>query len=221
VIVFVGAFLGAWIAAGDKHISYAGFQIAFAYLLCVVQGPSASFDMVVARDRVIGILVGNIVSYFIATRVWPVSVGPRIDSALQRARRQLESIASGIDGWSRRRVTAEAHSMLDEITSDINLAAYEPAWIRPEHTWLEARQNAVEAAQRLKPPLLAIAELAPEATSIGLRDSLDTAGRLEGGAVRNESPQDKPLASLEELLRVRIAAFQLAMSKLNQAEEHG
>ena len=52
VIVFAGAFLGAWIAAGDKHISYAGFQIAFAYFLCVIQGPSPSFNMVVARDRV-------------------------------------------------------------------------------------------------------------------------------------------------------------------------
>src|SRR5262249_4048089 len=41
-IVFAGAFLAAWIAAGDKHISYAGFQIAFAYFLCVIQGPSPS-----------------------------------------------------------------------------------------------------------------------------------------------------------------------------------
>ncbi len=67
-IVFAGAFLAAWIAAGDKHISYAGFQLAFAYFLCVIQGPSPSFDMVVARDRVIGILLGNVVSYFAATQ---------------------------------------------------------------------------------------------------------------------------------------------------------
>jgi multidrug resistance protein MdtO len=72
-IVFAGAFLAAWIAAGNKHISYAGFQLAFAYFLCVIQGPSPSFDMVVARDRVLGILLGNIVSYFagLASQRWP------------------------------------------------------------------------------------------------------------------------------------------------------
>ena len=84
VIVFMGAFLGAWIAVGDKHISYAGFQVAFAYFLCVIQGPSPSFDMVVARDRVIGILLGNVVSYFVATRIWPVSVGPRIGNSISQ-----------------------------------------------------------------------------------------------------------------------------------------
>ena len=161
-IVFAGAFLAAWIAAGDKHISYAGFQLAFAYFLCVIQGPSPSFDMVVARDRVIGILLGNIVSYFAATRVWPVSVGPRIDSALQKAKQKLESVFEAADGWSRRRLVAETQSMMEGITSDIRLAAYEPEWIRPDRTRLAAQQHAAEAIQKLQTPMLGVAELAPE-----------------------------------------------------------
>jgi multidrug resistance protein MdtO len=221
LIVLVGAFVGAWIAAGNKHVSYAGFQFAFAYFLCVIQGSSPSFDMVVARDRVIGVLLGNIVSYSMATWLWPVSVGPRIDSALQKASRHLGSIAGGIDGWSRRRVAAEAHSALEEVASDIGLAAYEPSSIRPENTWLDARRHAVEEAQNLQAPLLAIAELAPEQTRMQLRESLNAGRRPEEGATWNPSPQNTPLASLEQLLRIRIAAFQLAMSKLNQAEEHG
>ncbi len=147
-IVFFGAFLGAWVAAGDKHISYAGFQIAFAYLLCVIQGPSPSFNMVVARDRVIGILLGNVVSYFVATRIWPVSVGPRIDDALHKTKHNLESMAEAIDRWSRWRVAAETHSMLNEITSDIHLAAYEPASIRPRSVRLAAQQDAAEAGAK-------------------------------------------------------------------------
>src|SRR5262249_60867710 len=70
-IVFVGAFLAAWIAAGDKHISYAGFQLGFAYFLCIIQGPSPSFDMAVARDPVIGILFWDKDSYFSGTRALP------------------------------------------------------------------------------------------------------------------------------------------------------
>ena len=173
-IVFAGAFLAAWIAAGDKHISYAGFQLAFAYFLCVIQGPSPSFDMVVARDRVVGILLGNIVSYFAATRIWPVSVGPRIDAALQKATQKLESVLEASDVWARRRLVAETQSMMEGVVSDIRLAAYEPEWIRPDRTRLAAQQNAAEAIHQLQPPMLGVAELAPEEARNSLQDSLES-----------------------------------------------
>ena len=65
IIVFLVALASAWIAAGDERIAYAGFQIAFAFFLCVIQGAGPSFDMVTARDRVIGILLGNVVIYLL------------------------------------------------------------------------------------------------------------------------------------------------------------
>jgi multidrug resistance protein MdtO len=217
VIVLVGAFLGAWIAAGDKHISYAGFQIAFAYLLCVIQGPSPSFNMVVARDRVIGILLGNVVSYFVATWIWPVSVGPRIDHALHKAKHNLESMVETIDRWPRRRLAAETHSLLNEIASDIHLASYEPVSIRPRRTRLVAQQHAAEAARRLEPALLGIAELTPEWERSGLHGRLNWQAVSESGS--NTLTGAKPLATLENLVRVRIGAFQQAMSHLIRAEQ--
>jgi multidrug resistance protein MdtO len=219
IIVFVGAFLGAWIAAGDKHISYAGFQIAFAYLLCVIQGPSPSFNMVVARDRVIGILLGNVVSYFVATQIWPVSVGPRINDALHRVKHNLESVGGVVDRWSRRRLAAETYSILNEATSDIHLAAYEPASIRPGSTWLDAQQNAVEAARRLEPALLCIAELAPPQERSRLHVPLDCRVAAGSYANPNSHTEAKTLVTLENLVRVRISAFQQSLSNLKQAEQ--
>jgi len=213
VVVFVGAFLAAWIAVGDKHISYAGFQLGFAYFLCVIQGPSPSFDMAVARDRVIGILLGNIVSYFVSTRVWPVSVGPRIDGALQKAKRRLESVFEAADGWSRRRLVAETQSMVE--------GAYEPARIRPDRTRLAAQQHAAEAIQKLQTPMLGLAELAPEEARENLHDFLDRTTAVETPAFLHRSPGSKPLAALETILRVRIAALQESMSNLKQAEQDG
>jgi multidrug resistance protein MdtO len=61
-VVFLGALASAWVSAGSPRISYAGFQIAFAFFLCIIQGPSPSFDLVTARDRVIGILFGILVA---------------------------------------------------------------------------------------------------------------------------------------------------------------
>jgi multidrug resistance protein MdtO len=221
VVVFVGAFLAAWIAAGDKHISYAGFQLGFAYFLCIIQGPSPSFDMAVARDRVIGILLGNIVSYFAATRVWPVSVGPRIDGALQKAKQRLESVFEAADAWSRRRLVAETQSMVEGITSDIRLAAYEPARIRPDHSRLAAQQHTAEAIQRLQTPMLGLAELAPEEARDKLHDFLDLTATAETPAFLTRPPKSESLVALEMVLRVRIAALQLAVSNLKQAEQDG
>src|SRR5215469_14866477 len=209
-IVFVGAFLAAWIAAGDKHISYAGFQLGFAYFLCIIQGPSPSFDMAVARDRVIGILLGNIVSYFAATQIWPVSVGPRIDGALQKAKQRLESVFEAADGWSRRRVVAETQSMVEGITSDIRLAAYEPARIRPDRTRLAAQQHAAEAIQKLQTPMLGVAELAPEHVRNSLRNSLDRTATPDTPTSLYRPRESKSLAALETVLRVRMAALQQA-----------
>src|ERR1700740_2005495 len=70
IVVFAAAFVSAWIAAGSPRISYVGFQIAFAFFLCVVQGSSPAFDLTVARDRIIGILFGNIVVYLMFTNIW-------------------------------------------------------------------------------------------------------------------------------------------------------
>src|SRR5262249_4824585 len=60
-VVFLGGLASAWVAAGSPRISYAGFQLAFAFFLCVIQGPSPAFDLSIARDRIIGILLGNVV----------------------------------------------------------------------------------------------------------------------------------------------------------------
>ena len=64
-VVFLVALASAWVAAGSARISYAGFQIAFAFFLCVIQGPSPAFDLTIARDRIVGILLGNLVVYLI------------------------------------------------------------------------------------------------------------------------------------------------------------
>lgn len=219
VVVFAGAFLAAWIGAGSKHISYAGFQMAFAYFLCVIQGPRPSFDMVVARDRVIGILFGNAVSYVVATQVWPVSVGPSIDKAIRNLKQSMKDIAGAKDSWSRRRLSAEAQAMLDETASNLRLALYEPASVRPGSPWLERRRVTVQRAQDLEPSLLGVAELAPSSIRAEIQECFRDE-RQPGGPTGHLEPSNTPFNALEGLMISRIASFQAALSNLNQAEEH-
>ena len=94
-IVFLAALVSGWIAAGSPRIAYVGFQVAFAFFLCVIQGAAPAFDMAVARDRVIGILFGNLVVALVFTLIWPVSVADRVDPALTSVLRSARRDGGG------------------------------------------------------------------------------------------------------------------------------
>jgi len=152
-MVFLATLASGWVAAGSPRISYAGFQIAFAFLLCAVQGPAPAFDMTVARDRVIGILFGNLVVYLIFTNVWPVSVAGRVDAAMASLLRQLSAMATAARSRSCA-LASDACATLGAIEQDLVLARYEPSSVRPTNDWLAARSRAAAEIAALMAPLL-------------------------------------------------------------------
>ena len=176
VVVFAGALAAGYVSAGSERISYAGFQIAFAFFLCVIQGPSPAFDLSTARDRVIGILIGNFVAYLVFTNLWPVSVGKRIDPAIAALLRRFAALMTA-DKAARPALASQAQSELAEIETDIDLAAYEPSTVRPSAQWLAARRKAADEIGALGSPLLLDAD--KDATT-----SAQIAKRLEALAGR-------------------------------------
>ncbi len=78
-------FLGGWIANGSERIAYAGWQIALAFFIAVLQGYGPTLDMQTARDRIIGILLGNLVVFVVFTSVWPVRVADLLRGSLRQA----------------------------------------------------------------------------------------------------------------------------------------
>jgi multidrug resistance protein MdtO len=147
MVVFVGALGAAYVAAGSPRVSYAGFQIAFAFFLCVIQGAGPATDMVVARDRVIGILLGNVVAYVAFAHIWPISVTRRIDTALAAAIESLGRVARAQTRTERRSLAATTEASLTAIDTDIELAAYEPPAIRSSTQWLASRRQKVDEAR--------------------------------------------------------------------------
>ena len=161
-VVFAGAFVAAWIAGGSSRIAYAGFQIAFAFFICVIQGPSPAFDMVTARDRVIGILIGNLVAYLVFVNLWPVSVARRIDPAIEALLRGLSALTLTPGPPDRRACAAGALTARGAIARDLGLLHYEPRRLRPPAGWLRNRSQTVEEVSCLIGPLLLTADRAPE-----------------------------------------------------------
>src|SRR6516164_2455517 len=91
--------LAAWVNYGSERISYAGLQLGLAFYLVVLQGYGPTIDMNTARDRIIGILFGNIVIFVIFTTIWPVSVANVVRTHLARALEQLAALVGlGVEG---------------------------------------------------------------------------------------------------------------------------
>ncbi|WP_321916285.1 FUSC family protein [Paraburkholderia sp. J11-2] len=153
-LVFAGAWLAAWVAMGSARISYAGMQIAFAFFLCVIQGAAPAFDLTLARDRVIGILIGNVVIYLVFTRVWPVSIASRIDATLKALVAQWTRIAQATDARTRSALAGGALAQYGGLRQDLGLIHYEPSWVRPEPDWVASRRRALAELEALEAPLV-------------------------------------------------------------------
>jgi multidrug resistance protein MdtO len=87
--VSVGA---AWIATSSELLAYAGMQIAFAFFLGILQGYAPATDLTVLRDRIAGILLGNIVTTIIFSSFWPQSARTGIRAALAEALRAIGEV---------------------------------------------------------------------------------------------------------------------------------
>jgi multidrug resistance protein MdtO len=172
ILVFIGALAAAYVAAGSPRISYAGFQMAFAFFLCVIQGPSPAFDLTIARDRVIGILIGNLVVFIVFTNLWPISVGKRIDPAIATLLRRLGIMMAEPDPAVRCTLASEARFSLAAVETDLELAGYEPESVRPTEKWLSARRDVAREIEALEGALLLSAN-SDNGTSAAISDRLE------------------------------------------------
>jgi len=94
LLIFFGTLPAAWLSTGGERLSYAGIQIGLVYYLSILHGFGPSLDMEIARDRFIGILVGNIAVYLVATLVWPIRLDQTLRRDVSKALANLATLAS-------------------------------------------------------------------------------------------------------------------------------
>lgn len=182
IVVFVASLVCAWVAAGSPRISYIGYQMVFAFFLCVIQGPSPAFDLTTARDRVIGILLGNVVAYLAFANISPVTVIRRIDPGLVSLLRRLVDLTNATNRSRRTNLATDAAGAMVAVSQDVELAAYEPSRIRRPQFRLTARARALDHMRALMGPLLMLSnEQSPATRAVAHRlDAL--ANELSSGS---------------------------------------
>jgi multidrug resistance protein MdtO len=92
LLIFVVSLGAAWVATSSELLSYAGMQIAFAFFLGILQGYAPATNLTVLRDRVAGILLGNIVITIIFSSFWPQSARSAVRAALADALRAIGEV---------------------------------------------------------------------------------------------------------------------------------
>src|SRR5437868_7137527 len=123
VLVACAAAIAGWVATGSERISYAGLQIAFAFFYSVFQGYAPDTDLDNVRNRVIGILLGLIVTGLVFQYIWPERTIDRLRDTLQQALRKLARLLVIPSPQIAVETTKpEAGALLAEISKDFDQA---------------------------------------------------------------------------------------------------
>lgn len=193
VLIFIVALLAAWVTAGSEKVSYAGVQIALAFTLTVLQGFGPTTDMDQARDRIVGILVGNFAVYLVSTLLWPAPVMVVIRQKLSDAAGKIAEIASARPDERMLMIAtaAETERLLDEVRYCFYLLPFEPPGLRPPPEVEKSLDAATGRLASLNRDVYFSSEVMPEAAARLARLSLQlgTADEQE----KEPSPDDTPV----------------------------
>lgn len=159
IAVFLVSLLAAWVSLGTERVSYAGIQIAFAFLLISLDGFGPTIDVSTAWDRIVGVLLGNLMMYVIFTHIWPQSVMHSVERRVTTIEKKLQKLAI----LDNKEAVSIAHAAsiaqeLHEANYEFSLVMLEPKSLRPEAAILQQYQQQLKAySQRFEQLALGLA----------------------------------------------------------------
>ena len=166
-------FLSGWIRNGSERLAYGGQQIAFAFFVCVLQGFGPGIDMTSGRDRILGILLGDVVVYLVYTTLWPVSVADKVRRGVASALGHLADLLSlsseqlGGAGGKEEELRQKFSGDIARVRSLIVIDRYEPHRVRPDRGRRSIDAEVVTAVQAMIMPISVILAQRTQASQHG------------------------------------------------------
>jgi multidrug resistance protein MdtO len=216
-------FLASWIMTSSPRLSYFGLQVALAFYLINLQEFAMQTSLSIARDRVVGILLGLFMMWLIYDQLWSVPAAVEMKRTFisnlrllaQLVREPLPGREKTWRGFSLRKtidanfnkVRSEADGVLFELGSsrrqDLALRDRIRRWQPPLHTFLVIRLALLKYRLQLPgfelPPSVRVAQHEFDEHLAEILD--DMADRLEGKTSERKDDLKGAFEGLENTVR--------------------
>ncbi|HLZ65552.1 MAG TPA: FUSC family protein [Aliidongia sp.] len=201
LLIAAVSFAGGWVATSSELLSYAGMQAAFAFFLGVLQGYGPSTDLTVLRDRVAGILLGNVLMSVVFSVLWPTSADDRARASLAGALRTLGQLL-GAEARAKPGARLAVVQALEGARRFFTIATFELRML-PARAWPEPRAGlSLAVLDRLAAAAFVVVEQADDPAvdgTVRAQDEAAGAWLLAGAARVSGKDADAPLPDPVEL----------------------
>ncbi len=169
--VLVTAF-AAWVATGSQRLAYCGVQIALAFDLINTQEPYRQISLAVARDRVVGVLLGLVAMWLVFDRIAPVRASGQMKLLLLGTLTGLGELMDAVgelSGKESGRGALRCETLRDKLNNDLSTMNGEADAVHFEYGPDRARQlRERERMRAMQPPMRSLFLLAITIWEAGL-----------------------------------------------------
>lgn len=110
----------AWIATATPRLSYLGVQMALAFYLINLQEFAPQYSLAIARDRVVGVLLGLLCMWLVFDRLWVKDALQEMRDAFARNLRLLAELLDLRQNQDRGEAVKQAIQLRDRINEGFN-----------------------------------------------------------------------------------------------------
>jgi multidrug resistance protein MdtO len=112
--------ISAWIATATPRLSYLGVQLALAWYLINLQEFTIQSSLAIARDRVVGVLLGLMCMWLVFDHLWVKDALQEMQSAFSRTLRMFAELVEQTLNPDREEAAARAVQLRDQISDGLN-----------------------------------------------------------------------------------------------------
>ena len=121
-ILFAGiTAISAWIATATPRLSYLGIQLGLAWYLINVQEFTIQSSLAIARDRVMGVLVGLVCMWLVFDRLWVRDALQEMQSAFARNLQLFAELAEQALNRNREQAARHALQLRNQMNDGFNV----------------------------------------------------------------------------------------------------